>query len=93
MRPEDYPDAVLAPQSEDVLGFFSGPYEAGGVWGVFSGSGVAVVNGTEISIPCSGAFELITHERHSEGMLDLSVSDELSVLAVCFTPGIAGRDV
>jgi hypothetical protein len=39
MRPEDAPGARLAPQSEDRDGAYSGPYEAGGVWGVFEGAG------------------------------------------------------
>jgi hypothetical protein len=89
LRPEDAPGAVLVPQSEDVPGPYSGPYEAAGVWAVFSGSGVATVNGTELAVPESGAVELIRHEHHSEGVLELEVSGELCVLAVCFTPGLA----
>ncbi len=88
-HPEEAPDAVLVPQSEDVEGPYSGPYEAGGVWGVFTGSGVATVNGATIRIPAPGAYELIAHERHTKGVLELSVSDELRCLAVCFTPGLA----
>jgi hypothetical protein len=34
VRPEDAPDAVLAVQSDDVAGPYSGPYEAGEVWAV-----------------------------------------------------------
>jgi len=93
LRPEDEPGVALVPQSDDVSGPYSGPYEAGGVWGVFDGSGIATVNGAEIEIPHAGAYELIVHEHHTEGVLDLSVSDELSVLAVCFTPGLAGPGV
>ena len=91
VRPEDEPGAVLVAQSEDVAGPYSGPYEAGGVWGVFGGSGVATVNGGEVPIPHPGAHELIAHERHTEGLLDLSVGDGLCVLAVCFTPGLETR--
>jgi thiol-disulfide isomerase/thioredoxin len=90
VRPEDEPGAVLVPQSEDVLGSLSGPYEAGGVWAVFKGGGTARVNGTELTIDHPGAYELIVHERHTEGVLDLEVSDEVCCLAVCFTPGLAG---
>jgi hypothetical protein len=90
LRPEDAPGAVLVPQSDDVSGPYSGPYEAAGVWAVFQGSGTATVNGTELAVTESGAVELIHHEHHTEGVLELSVSDELSVLAVCFTPGLAG---
>jgi hypothetical protein len=89
VRAEDAPGAMLVPQSDDVLGPYSGPYEAGGVWGVFKGHGVATVNGEPVPIPESGAHELIVHERHTEGVLELGVSDELCVLAVCFTPGLA----
>ena len=39
LRPEDAPDAQLAPQTEDQPGAYSGPYEAGGVWAVLDGSG------------------------------------------------------
>jgi hypothetical protein len=93
IRPEDEPGAMLAPQSQDVAGPYSGPYEAGGVWGVFKGAGVATVNGEDLAIPGPGAYELITHDDHTEGVLELSVSDELCVLAVCFTPGLAGPGV
>ena len=41
VRPEDAPDAVLAVQSDDVAGPYSGPYEAGEVWAVLE--------------PCDGA--------------------------------------
>jgi hypothetical protein len=93
VRPEDHPDALLVPQSDDVQGPYSGPYEAGGVWGVFKGHGVANVNGIEIPVPVAGAYELIVHQHHTEGVLELDVSEELCVLAVCFTPGLAGPGV
>jgi thiol-disulfide isomerase/thioredoxin len=89
VRPEDAPEAWLVPQTEDIDGPYSGPYEAGGVWGVFKGSGSATVNGQEIPVSHAGAYELISHQRHTEGVLDLSVSQELCCLAVCFTPGPA----
>lgn len=91
VRPEDAADAVLVPQSDDVLGPYCGPYAAGGVWGVLAGSGVATVNGVELAVPVAGAYELIVHEHHTEGVLELSVTDRLSVLAVCFTPGLQTR--
>jgi hypothetical protein len=93
IRPEDQPGAVLSIQSEDVAGPYSGPYEAGGVWAVFDGTGVATVNGQAVEVPHAGAYELITHERHTEGVIDIAVSDELRVIAVCFTPGLAGPGV
>jgi hypothetical protein len=93
IRPEDEPGAMLSLQSDDVAGPYSGPYEAGGVWAVFDGTGVATVNGEAVEIQHPGAYELIRHERHTEGVLELNVSDELNVLAVCFTPGLAGPGV
>lgn len=92
LRPEDAPGTVLVPQSEDVPGPYNGPYEAGAVWGVFKGNGVATVNGGEVPIPQSGAYELIAHAHHTQAQLELGVSDELTVLAVCFTPGLPGPD-
>jgi len=89
VRPEDQPGVLLVPQSEDVPGLYSGPYEAGGVWGVFKGEGTATVNGDEVPIDHPGAYELIVHERHTEGVLGLSVSEDVCCLAVCFTPGLA----
>jgi thiol-disulfide isomerase/thioredoxin len=90
VRPEDAPGAVLLPQTEDIPGPYSGPYEAGGVWGVFSGEGTARVNGSELTIDHPGAYELIKHEHHTEGVLELSLSPGVACLAVCFTPGLAG---
>jgi thiol-disulfide isomerase/thioredoxin len=89
VRATDRPDALLVPQTDDVLGPYCGPYAAGGVWGVFEGSGVATVNGTAVAIDHPGAHELIVHDRHTEGVIDLSVSEDLCCLAVCFTPGLA----
>lgn len=90
VRPEDAPGLALVPQTDDVEGPYSGPYEAGGVWGVFKGSGVASVNGVELEVSQPGAYELIAHEHHTEGVLELGVSNDLCVLAVCFTPGLPG---
>ena len=39
LRPEDEPGALLAPQTAEQPGAYSGPYEAGGVWAVLDGSG------------------------------------------------------
>jgi thiol-disulfide isomerase/thioredoxin len=44
LRPEDAPGALLAAQTEDRPGAYSGPYEAGGVWAVLNGSGTVRVN-------------------------------------------------
>jgi thiol-disulfide isomerase/thioredoxin len=89
VRPEDAPDAVLAPQSEDVAGPYSGPYEAGSVWAVLDGDGSVSVNGRPVAVEHPGAFELISHERSTAGVLELEVGDGVRCLAVCFTPGLA----
>ncbi len=88
LRPEDVPGAVLVPQTSDVEGAYSGPYEAGAVWGVFDGHGVVSVNGREVRVEHPGAIELIHHDVSTAGTLDLSVSAPVVCLATCFTPGL-----
>jgi hypothetical protein len=88
-RPEDVPGAQLVPQSEDVAGPYRGPYEAGGVWGVFDGKGTVEANGATIEIHAPGAYPLITHEVSTSGELRLQVGDGVTCHAVCFTPGLA----
>jgi hypothetical protein len=98
-RPEDDPDAQLVPQSEDQEGPYSGPYEAGGVWGVFAGSGTVRVGNSgprsgspvsrELTITDPGAYPLLEHERHTAGVLQLEVGPGVECLATCFTPGLA----
>ena len=56
VRPEDAEDALIAAQTEDQPGAYSGPYEAGGVWLVVEGAGVVR----------SGEHELA---RHRAGLL------------------------
>jgi thiol-disulfide isomerase/thioredoxin len=89
LRPEDAPDAQLAPQSEDREGAYSGPYAAGGVWGVCDGAGAITVNGGSVEIPGPGAYALIEHDRHTEAEVDLVPGDGVTCLATCFTPGVA----
>ncbi len=89
LRPEDEPDARLEPQSEDREGAYSGPYEAGGVWGVLDGEGIVRVNGVELAVAHPGAYPLIEHERHTAAVLELEVGPGVECLATCFTPGLA----
>jgi thiol-disulfide isomerase/thioredoxin len=89
LRPEDEPGALLAVQSDDVMGPYSGPYEAGGVWAVLDGSGSVEVNSAQITVDHPGCYELIAHERSTAGQLQLQVSDGVRCHAVCFTPGLA----
>jgi thiol-disulfide isomerase/thioredoxin len=89
LRPEDIPDAHLAPQTEDQPGAYSGPYEAGGVWAVLDGRGTVRVNGDAHEVAHPGAHPLIEHERHSAGVLELEIGPGLECYATCFTPGVA----
>src|SRR5690242_8618626 len=89
IRPEDAPGALLSPQSEDVVGPYSGPYEAGGVWAVLDGSGSVKANGREIVVDHPGCYELISHPRSTTGELELEVEEGVSCFGVCFTPGLA----
>ncbi|HXE45527.1 MAG TPA: DipZ protein [Conexibacter sp.] len=89
VRPEDAPGVLLQAQTEDQPGPYSGPYEAGGVWAVLSGEGVVKANGQEVAVEHPGAYPLIEHERHTAGVLDLQVGEDVYCHAVCFTPGLA----
>ncbi len=95
VRPEDSPEAELAAQTEDQPGAYSGPYEAGSVWAVLDGSGIVRVNGgpraggTELAVTHPGAYSLVEHERHTAGVLELSIGEGVECLATCFTPGLA----
>jgi mannose-6-phosphate isomerase-like protein (cupin superfamily) len=89
VRPEDAPGARLAVQSDEVAGPYSGPYEAGGVWAVLEGSGSVTVNDRTVDVTHPGAYELISHERSTAGVLELSVGSGVVCHAVCFTPGLA----
>jgi hypothetical protein len=89
IRPEDAPDAAVTPQTEDVAGPYSGPYEAGGVWAVLEGRGTATVNGRSLAVDGPGCYELVSHRRSTRGHLRLRLSDGIYCHAVCFTPGLA----
>ncbi len=97
LRPEDAPGARLRAQTEDQPGTYSGPYEAGGVWAVLDGAGAVRVSGgddeaggvIELTVAHPGAYPLIEHERHTEGMLTLECGAGVRCLATCFTPGVA----
>jgi hypothetical protein len=89
LRPEDAPDAQLAPQSDDVEGPYSGPYEAGGVWAVLDGHGAVTANGRELQVAGPGCYPLIEHARHTAGVLELALGPGVNCYAVCFTPGVA----
>jgi thiol-disulfide isomerase/thioredoxin len=98
LRPEDAPDAKLLPQTEEQAGTWSGPYEAGSVWAVLDGSGTVTVSTTNqdasaeertLSVEFPGAYQLVDHHRHTQGILTLEVGIGVECLATCFTPGVA----
>jgi hypothetical protein len=88
VRPEDVPGVLLPAQTEDQRGPYSGPYEAGGVWGVFSGAGEVVVNGEARRIEYPGCHPLLEHGVHTAGVLELEVGDGLECHWTSFTPGV-----
>ncbi|MDX6697682.1 MAG: hypothetical protein QOE65_1079 [Solirubrobacteraceae bacterium] len=89
VRPEDAPGADLVPQGPDrEAPPWSGPYAAGGVWGVFDGAGTVRANGREVAVDGAGAYPLLEHERHTEGELELEVGDGVECWAVQLTPGV-----
>ncbi len=90
VRPEDVPDAALVPQSEDVPGPYSGPYEAAGVWAVLEGEGTVAVNGRTLDVDHPGCYELVSHAGSTAGELELEISAGVTCHAVCFTPGLGG---
>jgi thiol-disulfide isomerase/thioredoxin len=94
-RAEDDPSAALIAPTPEQLGAYSGPYAAGGVWAVLAGAGSVRasdrVSGAhvELEIAGAGAYRLIEHERHGDGLLALELGDGVSCAATCFTPGLA----
>ncbi len=95
LRPEDAPDARLMSQTEDQPGAYSGPYEAGGVWAVLNGIGTVAVDvgeqngGRTLTVEHPGSYQLVEHQHHTVGVLDLKLSSGVECLATCFTPGVA----
>ena len=50
LRPEDEPDAMIVAPTPDQPSAYSGPYEAGAVWAVLSGSGAVGVDGRQVDV-------------------------------------------
>jgi thiol-disulfide isomerase/thioredoxin len=89
LHPEDDPEARIVVPSPEQAGAYSGPYGAGGVWAVLGGAGELRVNGERVAIEAPGAYELLSHPRHADAVLDLQVGEGLTCYATCFTPGLA----
>jgi hypothetical protein len=92
VRPEDEPGLLLPAQTEDQPGAYSGPYEAGGVWGVLDGAGEVTANGRTIAVTEPGCFPLVEHPHHTAAVLELEVGPGVTCLATCFTPGVPAPD-
>jgi hypothetical protein len=88
-RPEEAPDAVLEPQSDDVEGPYSGPYRAGAVWAVLDGAGTVTAGDRAVTVDHPGCYELVAHERSTSAELELAIGAGVRCHAVCFTPGLA----
>ena len=64
------------------------------MWLVLDGRGTVRASGAggpgtvELAVSHPGAYQLIEHERHTAGVLELRVGDGVSCLATCFTPGV-----
>jgi len=89
LHPEDDPEARIVVPTPEQPGAYSGPYGAGGVWAVLGGTGELLVNDERVGIDAPGAYELLSHQRHVDGVLDLQVGEGLTCYATCFTPGLA----
>jgi hypothetical protein len=90
LRPEEAPDAMLEPQSDDVEGAYSGPYRAGAVWAVLEGAGTVSANGQTTAVDHPGCYQLLAHPKSTDDVLVLEIGDGVTCHAVCFTPGLAG---
>jgi hypothetical protein len=89
LRPEDDLEAVIVVPTPEQAGAYCGPYQAGGVWAVLSGTGSVTANGRTLSVDGIGAYPLLEHERHSEGVLELEIGDGVTCHATSFTAGLA----
>ncbi len=103
LRPEDAPDALVGRPTPEQTGAWSGPYEAGAVWAVLEpvgGDATAAdpaaaaatvrVNDRPVTVAHAGCHLLVEHERHTTGVLELEVGDDVICHAVQFTAGLVG---
>jgi hypothetical protein len=91
IRPEDADGAALAAPTADREGAYEGPYEAGGVWLVLSGTGKIECRGRlerSLTVESPGAYPLIEHPRHTAGELELELGAGVVCHATCFAPGL-----
>jgi hypothetical protein len=87
-RPEDAPGLLLPAQTEDQPGAYTGPYAAGGVWAVLTGSGTVTANGRPVAVDGPGCYPLVEHPHHTVGALEIEAGPGVECLATCFVPGV-----
>lgn len=87
-RLQDAPDVVLVEPTPEHPGAYSGPYGAGGVHAVVSGTGELRVGERTIAVEHPGVVTLEEHATHVEAVLELQAGPGVVVHAVQFTPGL-----
>jgi thiol-disulfide isomerase/thioredoxin len=92
LRPEDAEGVLLPAQTADQPGAYSGPYEAGGVWGVLGGEGEVAAGGRSIAVQEPGCVAIVEHPHHTAGVLEMTIGPGVTCHATCFTPGVAAPD-
>ena len=73
----------------DHEGPHDGPYEAGAVWAVVDGRGELRAGDRSVAVPGPGALVVLEHARSTAGTLRLEAGPGVTVLATCFSPGLA----
>lgn len=89
LRAGDEPGALLPAPTPEQPGAYSGPYAAGGVWGVFEGEGQVAANGRAVAVDGPGCYPLLEHEHHTEGVIALEPGAGVLCHATCFVPAPA----
>ncbi|MFM8884596.1 MAG: DipZ protein [Solirubrobacterales bacterium] len=84
--PDDADDLLVVP-SPPREGNGSGPYAAGEAWAICDGRGELEVNGETLEVAGPGAVLLVSHPRHTEGVLDIRAGDGVEVLETVFLAG------
>lgn len=88
VRPEDAPDTVLVEPTPEQPGPWSGPYGAGAVHVVVSGTGELRVDGSRVAVEHPGLVTLVEHPAHTEAVIDIVPGPGVEVHATQFTPGL-----
>ena len=93
LRPEDAPDALLSPQSEDVEGPYNGPYEAGRrVGGARRRWSRAGERPRRRGRPSGLLRAHLARAQHRRASSSSRSAPGVTCYAVCFTPGLSVSD-